>query len=158
MSMRPFASNFIAVQSWIAPIFLLPGSLVLITAGHGTKAIFGGLFAGAVLAGGPKTLPFRASIFSVLAAVTYSTPEPHYNTSMFGLASLFVMLAMITNIPGRPTKWKRSPFFNKFLTQTLNGRAYYARAELKGAINSVKPGKVMYAVHPHGVLTAGCTY
>ncbi|GMI21368.1 hypothetical protein TrCOL_g2414 [Triparma columacea] len=158
MSMRPFLSNFIAVQSWIAPIFLLPGSLVLITAGHGTKAIFGGLFAGAVLTGGPKTLPFRASIFSVLAAVTYSTPEPHYNTSMFGLASLFVMLAMITNIPGRPTKWKRSPFFNKFLTQTLNGRAYYARAELKGAINSVKPGKVMYAVHPHGVLTAGWTW
>ena len=155
---RPFLSNFIAVQSWIAPIFLLPGSLVLITAGHGTKAIFGGLFAGAVLAGGPQTLPFRASIFSALAAVTYTTPEPDHNTSLFGLASLFVMLAMITNVPGRPTKWKRNPAFFKLLTKTLDGRAYYARAELGGAIKSVKPGKVMYAVHPHGVLTAGWTW
>lgn len=52
----------------------------------------------------------------------------------------------------------RFPAFYNMLTKTLNGKQYYKRAELRGALKSIKPGKVMYAVHPHGVLTAGWTW
>ena len=137
---------------------MLPGSLVLITAPHGPKAVMGGLLAGAVLAGGPKTLGFRASILAGLSYFTYNCPPSGQGSSAFGLVSLFVMLAMITEFPGRRKNWSRSPAFFNFITETLDARSYYAKATLRGNLAGVKPGRVMYAVHPHGVLTAGWTW
>jgi len=101
----PTVANFIAIQSWIAPIALLPGSLVLITAPHGGMAVIGGLCLGTVLAGGPKTFMFRLALFGALSGVAYTSPSPW--TSMFGLGSLLVMLGMITVVPGGRSKWSR---------------------------------------------------
>jgi 2-acylglycerol O-acyltransferase 2 len=130
---------------------------------HGSMAIAGGLVMGAILAGGPKNLMFRSSCFVVLAAVTATAPAPaareSYNVSLIGLVGLFIMLAMITEVPGRRKQWSRFPWFRRLLTEEgLDGRSYYKRAELRGNLKGVKPGRVLYAVHPHGVLTAGWTW
>lgn len=146
----PTLANIIAVLSWIAPVFLLPGSLLLIGAYRGPHAIGACLLMGGVLAGGPKNVGFRSACLAVLAATTATAPIADRSTSLTGLVALFIMLGMITEIPGRPKQWGRFPFFRKLLTEILDGRAYYKRAELKGNLKGVKPGKVLYAVHPHG--------
>lgn len=51
-----------------------------------------------------------------------------------------------------------SEWFFRWITQTLNASAYYAKAELRGAVDQIKPGKYLYAVHPHGCLSAGWTW
>jgi 2-acylglycerol O-acyltransferase 2 len=152
----PTLANVIAIQAWIAPIFLLPGSLVLITSPHGLWATLGGLATGAVLAGGPQKFGFRAAIFAALAAVAHSSPNPVQ--SRFGLLSLGVMLSMITVFPFGRKQFSRNKRFYELLTKTLNARGYFKRCELRGALDTIKPGKVLYAAYPHGVLTAGWTW
>jgi 1-acyl-sn-glycerol-3-phosphate acyltransferase len=73
-----------------------------------------------------------------------------------GVAVLFVMLWMNTEVPGRPKAFAPNEAFFDFIS--ANGRSYYAPAELRGALDKIKPGKNMFAVHPHGMLTAGWTW
>ena len=128
------------------------------TMSFGSIGIIGGLLTGAFLAGGPQTLVFRASVFTFLCVITNSCPSESRPTRNWGLFGLFVMLAMITEVPGSSKTFGRSPAFMKLITETLNARAYYKKAELRGNLAGIKPGRVMYAVHPHGVLTAGWTW
>jgi len=98
----PTLANIIAVSSWVAPIFLLPGSLVLIFNENGAKGAAIGLLTGVVLAGGPKGVGFRAPVMAILAAVTMKAEgKEAFQLSALGTGSLFIMLAMITELPGR---------------------------------------------------------
>jgi hypothetical protein len=54
------------------------------------------------------------------------------------------MMMMITNVPGRPTKWPRQPWFFDLLTETMNAKSYYKAASIGGNLKAIKPGKVMY--------------
>jgi hypothetical protein len=55
-------------------------------------------------------------------------------------------------------KWVRNEHFFHLITKTLRGRDYYAAAEVRGALDQIRPGKDFFAVHPHGCLSAGWTW
>lgn len=52
----------------------------------------------------------------------------------------------------------RSESFYQLITQTLRGREYYTKCELRGAVDNLRPGKNFFACHPHGCLSAGWTW
>jgi len=68
-------------------------------------------------------------------------------------AAVAVMLYCITC-----KQFSQSPFFYKLITEILDGRAYYQKIELRGAVDEITPGKNFLAHHPHGCLSAGWTW
>lgn len=137
-------------------MFLLPMSCSLIFAGFGVRGMIFGVMLMCAMLAGPRGLGFRAVVYATFVvggAIRFSS------SALFGLIVLFVMLAMITEVPGRPKCWAPWEGFYEFITKTLHGQAYYTPAELLGALDEIKPGdKNLYAVHPHGILTAGWTW
>eukprot|EP00931_Biecheleriopsis_adriatica_P114815 TRINITY_DN90711_c0_g1_i1.p1 TRINITY_DN90711_c0_g1~~TRINITY_DN90711_c0_g1_i1.p1 ORF type:complete len:380 (+),score=63.31 TRINITY_DN90711_c0_g1_i1:35-1174(+) len=151
-------SNLILVLAWTSPMFFLPLSVVLIMKGHGALAIAVGFVLMGMLLGGPQSFGYRIGLYSVFVFCAYACPAASRSQASFGVFLLGLMLASITNIPGRPKKWAPKPAVWRLLTKTMDGRKYYRRMELTGALDDIKPGKNLFATHPHGILTAGWTW
>eukprot|EP00440_Ansanella_granifera_P073872 gb/GFBE01080156.1/.p1 GENE.gb/GFBE01080156.1/~~gb/GFBE01080156.1/.p1 ORF type:complete len:380 (+),score=85.79 gb/GFBE01080156.1/:1-1140(+) len=149
-------ANLICVLAWTSPLFMLPLSVVLITRRLGMFALVGGFVLMGVLLGGPKALPFRTGVYALYLVAAWASPGR--SEAAVGAILLFLMLASITEVPGRPRQWAPSRAFCRLITKTLDGRKYYRQAELRGALDKIKPGKNLFAVHPHGLLTAGWTW
>jgi len=152
--MKASLANAICVLAWTAPLFMLPCSIVLITRSCGFWGIAGGMAIMAILLGGPMHFAFRGVCFLPLAILALRSDAQ----AMFGAAWLLAMLFSITELPGLRKQWRPSPGFFNFITRTLEGRKYYKAAELRGALDEIKPGKNLFAVHPHGILTGGWTW
>ncbi|CAE8637060.1 unnamed protein product [Polarella glacialis] len=99
-------------------------------------------------------------MFSIFIVAAAYSPESGRARAAAGAFTLAVMLAMVTEVPGRPKDWKPWPRFCKLISKDLDGRSYFTAAELGGALDQIKPGKNLFAVHwhPHGILTAGYTW
>lgn len=158
--LRGAVSNMVCASAWTAPIVLLPASALLITAWHGTVGMILGLFGTFMLLGGPMKLGYRLFIFLAYVAAALRVPvESDSRTrALAGVALLFLLLAGITELPGRPRYFGGWPGFCSFITRTCDGRLYYRATELRGALSDIRPGKNLIAVHPHGILAAGWTW
>jgi len=131
-------------------------SCILSTAGHGLKGSVVGLIIMCVMLAGPRGLVFRSTMYGVFVLAAWVA---FTKAALVGLIILFIMLAMITEVPGRPKKWPPSKRFYNLITKTLHGQQYYAPAHLSGALDEIEAGqKNLFAVHPHGLLTAGWTW
>eukprot|EP00930_Biecheleria_cincta_P051273 TRINITY_DN36426_c0_g1_i1.p1 TRINITY_DN36426_c0_g1~~TRINITY_DN36426_c0_g1_i1.p1 ORF type:complete len:392 (+),score=84.61 TRINITY_DN36426_c0_g1_i1:51-1178(+) len=151
-------SNILLAGFWTAPIALLPGSALLITAWHGAIGMVLGLLGTFMLLGGPMKLGYRLFIFLVYLAAALKVPAESRTSALAGIALLFLLLAAITELPGRPKHFQSWPGFCSFITGTCDGRLYYKATELRGALADIKPGKNLFAVHPHGILATGWTW
>lgn len=109
----------------------------------------------AMLLGGPMIWTYRLTLYLVFLAVAIANGS---YAACIGAVALALMLLMTTNLPGRPKAWQPSPWFVSLITETLDGASYYATCELRGDLDKVKPGRTIYAQHPHGLLTAGFTW
>ena len=148
-------ANLICIFCWTAPLFFLPASVVLITAPHGIMGVAAGFIIMAALLGGPMIWSYRLAIYSIYLAVAIADGGTH---CLLGCGILGLMLLMITELPGGAEAWPPAPWFFQLITETLNGASYYSTCELRGDLESIKPGRTLYAQHPHGVLTAGFTW
>ena len=98
---------------------------------------------------------FRLSVYLILLT---SAIAAGHAWAAAGAVALGIMLMMITVRPGGPEAWRPWPGFCKLVTQTLDGRSYYARCEVVGEFDQLKHGRTLFAAHPHGLLTAGWTW
>jgi len=153
---KPAVANLICILAWTASLFLLPAGVVLCNWSHGPLVVTLGFVLMVAMVGGTSKWQFRLALYAVQLAVAAASGS---GWALAGAALLAVMLMPITVGPGRPEAFAPSAAFCRLITETLNGRKYYARSELIGALHRVKPGsRTLFAVHPHGLLTAGYTW
>ncbi|KAL1504353.1 hypothetical protein AB1Y20_010759 [Prymnesium parvum] len=151
----PLLANLLCILAWTAPLFLLPGSVVLLTWPHGAPTVGAGLAIMAALVLGPASWQCRLSLYALLLAL--SSPL-HTAAAYAAAAALAAMLAMTTSRPGGPDACAPSPRFCRLLTHVLDGRAYFARCELRGALEALPPARMLLAAHPHGIFAAGWSW
>jgi len=153
--LKPALANLICIFAWVAPLFFLPASVVLITAPLGPSCVFVGFLLMVVLLGGPTLWAYRLAIYFVFVSFAFVSGG---GSAYVGCVALAIMLMMITQRPGGPKAWQPSPWFCRLITESLGGTSYYASCELRGNLDKITPGRTLYAQHPHGLLTAGFTW
>lgn len=140
----------LSVLSWVAsiPILLisLGGSLqphLGMLRGVGASTV---LFA--ILVQVDQRIAAAAVLFlSFLSAFT--APHDDLRRAMF---CAFIATCM-TMLNGVRTVCSPSPRTNDFLMRCFAG--YFRHAELRGALHTMRQGRSFFAVHPHGILSAG---
>ena len=147
----PVVAHVILVGSWVAPpVMLLAGGIAA-----GWPFGIAGVAAGTAVTGalfvGPASPSYRGALCSGLCALAMAAGEG--NRRALAAAGGVAVLTAALHV-----RWRTSERFYSLITQTLRGRDYYAAAEVRGAIDTVRPGRNFYAVHPHGCLSAGWTW
>ena len=150
----PIAAHLILVGSWVAPPALLLGGSVSACwpALGGLPASFLGSAVTAGLVAGPPTPLYRSALCTVLGAAAMAAENGRRSFALAAAGGV----AVLTYLAG--VKWQRSEAFFRLITETLRGRDYYDRVEVRGAIDNVLPGRNLFACHPHGCLSAGWTW
>ncbi len=147
----PVVAHVILVGSWVAPpVMLLAGGIAAgwpfgIPGAAAGTALTGALFVG------PASRSYRGALCSGLCALAMAAGEGNRG-ALLAAGSVAVLTAALH------VRWRTSERFYSLITQTLRGKDYYAAAEVRGAIDTVRPGRNFYAVHPHGCLSAGWTW
>jgi len=148
-----FLANLLAAGAWLFPLFALPPVVFVISIGHGPWGLVVGLVLTLVLLGGPSVFPVRAGLYLGYLALALTSAIPGACLCAVVMGGFMYMM---TEIPGRPRAFAPNEAFTEFLA--ANGPSYYAAHELRGAVDEIKPGKNMFAAHPHGILSAGWTW
>ena len=155
-ALGPCTAHAVLVGSWVAPPVLLLGSSI--ASGWPMLGPLGATITGVVmtgaLVGGPKNGVYRSGLCTALAALAMKADggERAWALAAAGTASLLTFIVSV------PTSKDPAGTFFRLITQTLRGREYYAEAELRGAVDTIKPGRNFFACHPHGCLSAGWTW
>jgi hypothetical protein len=148
----PVVAHAILVGSWVGPpAMLLAGGIAA-----GWPFGFAGAAAGTAVTGalfvGPASPCYRGTLCYGLCALAMAAGKGKREWAVAAAAGVAALTAALH------VRWRPSERFFNLITQTLRGSDYYAAAELRGAIENVRPGRNFYACHPHGCLSAGWTW
>ena len=150
----PITAHLILVGSWVAPPVLLLGGCVSATwpalGGPAAGVVGPALTAGLVV--GPAHPLYRSAMCAALGAVAMTAEKGRRGFALAAAGGV----AALTYLVG--VKWRRSEAFFRLITETLRGRDYYSRVEVRGAVDRVQKGRNFFACHPHGCLSAGWTW
>lgn len=146
----PFIAHLILAGAWVLPPFLIIVSTIVSGIGYGAKGMLCGVGVCGALILSPRNYAIRGSLCAVLHAMAIGSGD---RRALCGAicSTIFAVLNTCKSFKG-------SQAFYDFFTKTLNGSAYYERAELRGALDELTPGKNFFLLHPHGCLSAGWTW
>jgi 2-acylglycerol O-acyltransferase 2 len=146
----PILANLIMAGSWVLSPTCSFGACILCAKDFGVVGVLTGIVLGVGICASPRSYPIRGGITALLCGLAYQGGSTEARA-----AALFfpVLVFLITH-----RRFPSSPAFIKLINETLGASQYYARMEMRGAIDKIKPGKFFYAVHPHGCLSAGFTW
>lgn len=152
MGWRGAVANLICLLAWTAPLFLLPTSVLLTTWHKGPSVILVGLAIMAASLAGPPSWHFRLGLYATLLGLS----APLNGAWGYGGAlTLAILLMMVTSRPHGPETWRPQSSFYEFVAEYLDGRSYFDKCELRGALDRIPPQRVLLAAHPHGIFSAG---
>jgi hypothetical protein len=150
-------AHLILIPSWTLPPFMLLGSLVLCGWHLGLMGVLASLALLMLVVGGPRGVGFRSAIAAASFGLALTAPEADgvRARALGGAAATVVMVALVTC--GR---FAPSPAFFRLISETLDGRTYYASTALRGALDELGALKrpCFVLVHPHGCLSIGWTW
>jgi len=148
----PFAAHVILVGSWVAPPAMLLGGGIAAGWPFGIiGASMGTVITGCLFAGPPNPI-YRSGLCAALASMAMAAEKGQRELALAAAGGVAILTALLH------VTWVRNEHFFHLITKTLRGRDYYAAAEVRGALDQVRPGKDFFAVHPHGCLSAGWTW
>jgi len=142
-------AHLILVPSWtVSPALLLAGVIVA-GAPLGRRGVAGGLALGAGLVVAPSNA-MRALACMALAGLAAAAPRKRMQ-ALFG-AAVSSFLTWMISVGG---SFGQHPGIVDYLCRWASH--FYAKTELKGALDDLRPTKSFYSFHPHGCLSAGWT-
>lgn len=158
-NLRGTLGTLIFIISWTCPLLLVPLSILLMTLGHGVLAVCAGFVLIGIMMGGPDTALHRGGVHLVYLALAVTVPAHWRLRAATGWLLLGGIVCMVTDSdPLAPKSVGQSPAFCRLIKEGLPPSSYFAATELGGCLEGIKPGKNLFAVHPHGTLTHGWTW
>jgi len=146
----PFIAMLILAGTWVfTPVAALLAAAAM-GKDFGALGNLAGLFCVGLTMACPRNYPMRGS----LCAAGFALAAKGGSTGALVGAALNSFFVWLVTCP----TFSHSPRMVKLFTETLCQRKYFARCELRGELESIKPGKVCYGVHPHGIITAGFSW
>lgn len=150
---RSFRNGVIAhmliVPGWVgSPLAILVG-LIAAVAPIGRRGVLAALGIGGVLAGGLPNGKVGALMCAILAVLAAASKKA---TAVAGMGVVAFFTWLVTS--SRLTNIGSQRFFDYVSTWCGD---YYEKAELRGALDTIRHGKTFFAFHPHGCLCAGFT-